>query len=71
MSKLNKESVIGISALLIHAANIDEIYSSVPDLDTFGGVPGSLVLPSRALGLLRVLPKWCEAFFLHLPCLQI
>tara|TARA_A100001011_G_C13899919_1_gene670648 strand:+ start:55 stop:444 length:390 start_codon:yes stop_codon:yes gene_type:complete len=28
MSKLNKESVIGISALLVHAANIDEIYSS-------------------------------------------
>ena len=27
MSKLDKESVIGISALLIHAANIDEIYS--------------------------------------------
>ena len=28
MSKLNKESIIGISALLVHAANIDEIYSS-------------------------------------------
>ena len=28
MSKLNKESVIGISALLVHAANIDEIYSN-------------------------------------------
>ena len=27
MSKLNKDSVIGISALLVHAANIDEIYS--------------------------------------------
>ena len=27
MSKLNKESIIGISALLVHAANIDEIYS--------------------------------------------
>ena len=27
MSKLNKESVIGISALLVHAANIDENYS--------------------------------------------
>ena len=27
MEKLNKESVIGISALLVHAANIDEIYS--------------------------------------------
>ena len=27
MKKLDKESVIGISALLIHAANIDEIYS--------------------------------------------
>ena len=27
MNKLNKESVIGISALLVHAANIDEIYS--------------------------------------------
>ena len=27
MSKLDKESVIGISALLVHAANIDEIYS--------------------------------------------
>ena len=27
MSKLNRESVIGISALLVHAANIDEIYS--------------------------------------------
>ena len=28
MKKLDKESVIGISALLVHAANIDEIYSS-------------------------------------------
>ena len=28
MSKLDKESVIGISDLLVHAANIDEIYSS-------------------------------------------
>ena len=27
MSKLDKESVLGISALLVHAANIDEIYS--------------------------------------------
>ena len=27
MEKLDKESIIGISALLIHAANIDEIYS--------------------------------------------
>ena len=27
MSKLNKDSVIGISALLVHAANIDEIYT--------------------------------------------
>ena len=27
MNKLNKDSVIGISALLVHAANIDEIYS--------------------------------------------
>ena len=27
MSKLDKESVVGISALLVHAANIDEIYS--------------------------------------------
>ena len=27
MKKLDKESVIGISALLVHAANIDEIYS--------------------------------------------
>ncbi len=27
MSKLDKESVIGISALLVHAANIDENYS--------------------------------------------
>ena len=27
MDKLNKDSVIGISALLVHAANIDEIYS--------------------------------------------
>ena len=27
MDKLDKESVIGISALLVHAANIDEIYS--------------------------------------------
>ena len=27
MKKLNKESIIGISALLVHAANIDEIYS--------------------------------------------
>ena len=28
MNKLDKESVIGIAALLVHAANIDEIYSS-------------------------------------------
>ena len=27
MNKLEKESVIGIAALLVHAANIDEIYS--------------------------------------------
>ena len=27
MKKLEKDSVIGISALLVHAANIDEIYS--------------------------------------------
>ena len=27
MSKLDKDSVIGVSALLVHAANIDEIYS--------------------------------------------
>ena len=28
MNKIDKESVIGISALLVHAANIDEIYSN-------------------------------------------
>ena len=28
MNKLDKESVIGISALLVHAAKIDEVYSS-------------------------------------------
>ena len=28
MSKLDKKSVIGISALLVHAAKIDEIYST-------------------------------------------
>ena len=28
MNKLNKENIIGITALLVHAANIDEIYSS-------------------------------------------
>ena len=27
MTKLDKDTVIGISALLVHAANIDEIYS--------------------------------------------
>ena len=27
MNKLDKDSVIGISALLVHAANIDEIYT--------------------------------------------
>tara|TARA_B100000963_G_scaffold249492_1_gene218496 strand:- start:445 stop:834 length:390 start_codon:yes stop_codon:yes gene_type:complete len=27
MSKLDKDSVIGVSALLVHAANIDEMYS--------------------------------------------
>ena len=27
MNKLDKNSVVGISALLVHAANIDEIYS--------------------------------------------
>tara|TARA_B100000242_G_scaffold279165_1_gene237439 strand:- start:340 stop:729 length:390 start_codon:yes stop_codon:yes gene_type:complete len=28
MNKLDRESVIGIAALLVHAANIDEIYSN-------------------------------------------
>ena len=28
MNKLDKNSIIGISALLVHAANIDEIYSN-------------------------------------------
>ena len=28
MNKLDKKSIIGISALLVHAANIDEIYSN-------------------------------------------
>ena len=28
MNKLDKNSIIGISALLVHAANIDEIYST-------------------------------------------
>ena len=28
MNKLDKKSVIGISALLVHAANIDEIYTN-------------------------------------------
>tara|TARA_B100000963_G_scaffold224458_1_gene195663 strand:- start:1060 stop:1449 length:390 start_codon:yes stop_codon:yes gene_type:complete len=28
MKKLNKDSVLGIAALLVHAANIDEIYSN-------------------------------------------
>ena len=28
MNNLDKESIIGISALLVHAANIDEIYSN-------------------------------------------
>ena len=28
MNKLDKESIIGITALLVHAANIDEIYSN-------------------------------------------
>ena len=27
MNKLDKDNVIGIAALLVHAANIDEIYS--------------------------------------------
>ena len=27
MNKLNKENITGISALLVHAAKIDEIYS--------------------------------------------
>ena len=27
MNKLDKESIVGISALLVHAAKIDEIYS--------------------------------------------
>ena len=27
MKKLNKENIIGIAALLVHAAKIDEIYS--------------------------------------------
>ena len=27
MNKLDKESVVGVSALLVHAANIDEIYT--------------------------------------------
>ena len=33
MSKLNKESIIGISALLVHAANIDEILRSAEDVE--------------------------------------
>ena len=28
MNKLDKKSILGISALLVHAANIDEIYSN-------------------------------------------
>ena len=28
MTKLNKENIIGIAALLVHAAKIDEIYSN-------------------------------------------
>ena len=28
MNKLDKDSLIGISALLVHAAKIDEIYSN-------------------------------------------
>ena len=28
MNKLDRESVIGIAALLVHAANVDEIYSN-------------------------------------------
>ena len=28
MNKLNKENIIGIAALLVHAAKIDEIYSN-------------------------------------------
>ena len=28
MNKLDRESIIGISALLVHAANIDQIYSN-------------------------------------------
>ena len=28
MSELNKKSIIGITALLVHAANIDEIYTN-------------------------------------------
>ena len=33
MNKLDKESVTGISALLVHAANIDEIYSDHENLN--------------------------------------
>ena len=29
MKKIDKESIIGIAALLVHAAKIDEIYSSM------------------------------------------
>ena len=29
MNELDKDSVIGISALLVHAAKIDEIYSEI------------------------------------------
>jgi uncharacterized tellurite resistance protein B-like protein len=28
MNKLDKESIVGIAALLVHAANIDEIYTN-------------------------------------------
>ena len=45
----NLESFVSFGIAFRTVLKINEIYSSVPDLDTFGGVPGSLVLPSRAL----------------------
>ena len=49
MTKLDKQSVIGISALLVHAANIDEIYSDhekdlVRDFINRPSIPFSLLV---------------------------
>ena len=41
-----------------------------PSPGTFGGLPGSLDLPSRAAWVVFTSSTWCEALFLHFALLQ-